>query len=36
MSYYAIALVTLLALGWLCASIFGTWAYLASESPTRR
>jgi hypothetical protein len=36
MSYDAIALATVLALGWLSASIFGTWAYLASESQARR
>jgi hypothetical protein len=36
MSYDAIALVTVLTLGWLCASIFGTWTYLASESQARR
>jgi len=36
MSYAAIALGTVFTLGWLLASVLGTWAYFASESPSRR
>ena len=32
MSSTAIALIGVLVLGWLLASIFGTWAYFAGES----
>ncbi len=35
MSSTAIALIAVLVLGWLCASIFGTWAYFAGESKER-
>ena len=36
MSYTAIALVAVIALGWLLASAFGTWAYFANEPQARR